>query len=159
MPHLVSIAYTPADVEPHPADRYARVPHPHARLIERRGIEGDTKSRGGRRQLNVMFAPMVEQLRDEGFFTAPGQLGEQLVIAGLDTAMLPVGARLQIGADAVIEVTMPREPCSRFAHVQGQPKELGIGRIGVMARVVRSGDIAIGDPVHLEVPIEEKAQP
>ena len=150
MPHLLSIAFTPANVEQHPADRYARVPATRCRLVEQLGIEGDTKSRGGRRQLNVMFADMVERLADEGFHVAPGELGEQLVVAGLGATMLPVGARLRIGADAVIEVTLPREPCRRFARVQGQPLELGIGRIGVMARVLHGGDIAVGDRVQLE---------
>lgn len=157
MAHLLSIAFTPADVEQHPADRYARVPATQARLVEQRGIEGDTKSRGGSRQLNLMFADMIGQLRDEGFRVAPGELGEQLVVAGLGTSMLPVGTRLRIGAEAVIEVTMPREPCRRFATVQGQPREAGEGRIGVMARVLHGGAIAVGDPVTLETAVVDEA--
>jgi MOSC domain-containing protein YiiM len=149
MAHLVSIAFTPANVERHPTDRYARVPTNLARLVEQRGIEGDVKGRGGRRQLNLMFAEVVAQLADEDFHTDPGELGEQLVVAGLGVTMLPVGARLHIGSEAIVEVTMPREPCNRFARVQGQPMELGIGRIGVMARVVRGGNIAVGDTVEL----------
>lgn len=153
MPHLVSIAFTPANVEPHPADHYARVPTSQACLVEQRGIEGDIKSRGGRRQLNLMFADVVGQLSDEGFHTDPGALGEQLVVAGLGVTMLPVGTRVHIGSEAIVEVTMPREPCQRFARVQEQPMELGIGRIGVMARVVRGGRIAVGDPVALETAV------
>ena len=70
MAHLVSIAFTPPHVEPHPAGRYARVPATQAMLLEQRGIDGDIKSRGGRRQLNLMFADMVEQLRNEDFYPA-----------------------------------------------------------------------------------------
>ena len=149
MPHLASIAYTPADVERHPADHYARVSVSFARLVEGHGIEGDTKGSRGRRQLNVMFAEVVARLREEGFRTNPGQLGEQLVIAGLEPAMPTVGTRLRIGAEAIIEVTLPREPCKRFAHVQGRPMEAGIGQIGVMARVITGGEITVGDPVEI----------
>jgi len=97
MPHIVSIAYTPADVERHPRDRFARVAVSRAKLVEDAGIDGDVKGRGGRRQLNLMRAEMVETLRGEGFHTDPGELGEQIVIAGLDSASLTVGKRLCLG--------------------------------------------------------------
>ena len=53
MPHIVSIAYTPAHVERKPAEHYARVPHDRAVLVEGRGIVGDVKGAGGDRQLSV----------------------------------------------------------------------------------------------------------
>ncbi len=147
---IVSITGTPADVERRPADRYARVAVERATLQQGRGIEGDVKSRGGDRQLNVMRAETVAELREEGFRVAPGELGEQLVIAGLDADVLAVGGRLRLGASAVLEVTAPRTPCSRFAHIQGKSIEAARGRIGVMARVVQGGDIAVGGAVAVE---------
>jgi MOSC domain-containing protein YiiM len=147
VPHLVSIAYRPADIEQRPEDHYARVAVERATLIEGRGIAGDTKGAGGNRQLNVMLAEMVHGLRAEGFRTVPGELGEQLVIAGLEPGLLAPGARLQLGEAAVIEVTTPRTPCSRFEHIQGKPIKAAWGKIGVMARVVCGGEIAIGAEV------------
>jgi MOSC domain-containing protein YiiM len=148
MPHIVSIAYTPADVERHPRDRFARVAVSRAKLVEDAGIDGDVKGRGGRRQLNLMRAEMVETLRGEGFHTDhPGELGEQIVIAGLDSAALTVGKRLCLGESAAIEVTMARTPCGRFAHIQDRTIESAEGRIGVMARVIRGGEISVGDSV------------
>jgi MOSC domain-containing protein YiiM len=149
MSTIVSIAYTPADVERRPRDQYARVAVQQAVLVEEQGIAGDVKSRGGKRQLNVMRAEMVEQLRAEGFRAAPGELGEQLVIAGLDPVALTPGTCLQLGGSAVIEVTEPRTPCGRFAHIQDCPVEAGQGRIGAMARVVHGGEIAIGASVRV----------
>src|SRR4051812_4853899 len=80
---IVSIAYTPAGIERKPKDSYGRAAVPRATLVADHGIEGDRKARGGQRQLNVMRAEMVEQLQAEGYRTAPGELGEQLVIRGL----------------------------------------------------------------------------
>ena len=147
MPHLVSIAYRPADIEQRPQDRYARVPVERAKLVEGHGIDGDTKGRFPKRELNVILAEIVEQLRAEGFRAAPGELGEQLVIAGLGPDVLTPGVRLRLGETAVIEITAPRTPCSRFAHIQGRTIKSARGRIGVMARVVCGGDIALGDAV------------
>jgi MOSC domain-containing protein YiiM len=150
MAHIVSIAFTPADVEPQPADRYARVTTARATLVEGRGIDGDTKGKGGKRQINVMRAETIAGLTKEGYRTAPGELGEQLVIAGVEADALIPGARLCLGTTALIEVTRVRTPCGRFADIQGRPEQAAEGRIGVMARVLASGDIAVGDPVRLE---------
>ena len=57
MAHVVSIVYTPRDVEVRkPQDRYARVAADRARLVEFWGIEGDAKGTSTDRQLNVMLA-------------------------------------------------------------------------------------------------------
>jgi MOSC domain-containing protein YiiM len=152
MPQVVSICYTPAGVERRPADHFARVVVTEAVLVEDYGIDGDAK--GGRdkhgtnkRQLNVMTAETIAQLRAEGFKAAPGELGEQIVVAGVDEAALTPGARLALGESAVIEVTLPRTGCDRFAHIQGKPKEIAKGRLGIMARVVTGGAIRAGDEV------------
>jgi MOSC domain-containing protein YiiM len=154
MPHVVSICYKPAAVEQRPADHFARVVVAEAVLVEGHGIDGDAK--GGRdrhgtnkRQLNVMTAETLAQLRAEGFKAAPGELGEQIVVAGLDEAALVPGARLALGESAVIEVTLPRTGCDRFAHIQGKPKETAKGRLGVMARVVTGGVVRARDAVML----------
>jgi MOSC domain-containing protein YiiM len=153
MPHLHSIAYTPYDVDRQPRDHFARVAVQQARLIANHGIDGDAKATSGKRQLNVMLAETVEQLRAEGLHTAPGQLGEQLVLAGLNPNELAPGVRLRIGDDAVIEFGKPRTPCDRFAHIQGVPVESAVGRIGYMARVINDGEITIGSPVALIKPV------
>lgn len=148
--HIVSITYRPAHIEQRPADYFARLPLDRATLIEGHGIEGDTKGRWQNRELNVMRAETVERLREEEFRTRPGELGEQLVIAGLEPDLLVPGVRLHLGASAVIEITCPRTPCSRFAHIQGQPIKAARDKLGVMARVVRGGDIAVGDTATVE---------
>jgi MOSC domain-containing protein YiiM len=144
---IVSIAYTPRDVERRPTDRYARVWIERATLVEQRGIEGDVKGTGGNRQLNVMRTETLADLAAEGRKTGPGEMGEQLAIAGLAPADFVEGVRLKNGDQAVIEIGKPREPCERFAHIQHTTIESGIGKIGVPARVIAGGDIEVGNPV------------
>ena len=148
MPHVVSLVYTPAGVERKPADRFARVPTDAVELVADHGIAGDAKADGRNRQLNVMLAEVVAGLRVEGYKTGPGELGEQIVIAGLDPAAVVPGIQLRLGA-AVIEVTLPRTGCARFEHIQGRPKAASAGRIGVMAKVVAGGAVRVGDAVEL----------
>ena len=141
-----SLVYTPGDVgERKPAGHFARVPLDRVELREKRGIAGDQKNSTGDRQLNVMLAEVMAELAAEGFKAAPGELGEQVVVSGIDrAALMTAGARVKLGG-AVIEVVMPRTGCARFEAIQGKPRAAAAGRLGVMARVVEGGPVAVGD--------------
>jgi MOSC domain-containing protein YiiM len=148
--HVVSIVYTPRDVEVRkPQDRYARVAADRVRLVEFQGIEGDAKGGATDRQINVMHAEMLEQLSAQGFKVAPGELGEQIIVAGLDPAALAKGTRLRLGS-AVIEVGIPRTGCARFEMIQGKPRQSTKGCLGFLATVVTPGEVAVGDAVEVE---------
>lgn len=153
MSELVSIVYKPKDALA-PADGYARVPLQQAQLIPGHGVEGDAKGGSGGRQLNIMAADSLQRLARDGFHTAPGQLGEQLIIAGLAVDSLPAGSRMQIGESACVEVVEPRTGCARFEQYQGKGRQEAAGQLGVMARVRSGGLIRVGDPVRL---LEETA--
>jgi MOSC domain-containing protein YiiM len=150
MAHVVSIAYTPPQIERRPTDRYARARLQRATLVANRGIQGDVKAKPGKRQLNIMLAETVAALHGEGLRTAPGELGEQLVIAGLEEWGLLPGDRLRIGRTALVELGEPRTPCGRFAHIQFVSVASGVGRIGFMARVLEGGEIQVGSNVTVE---------
>ncbi len=148
MAEIKSICYQTAASEMVEPYHYNRTSIDYVELIAGHGIEGDRKAgRNPKRQLNIMSAAMVATLQAEGYQTAPGELGEQLVISGLDAMTLERGSRLQFGDSAIIEITMPRTPCSWFELIQGKTMAETAGRIGVMATVIASGSIAIGDPV------------
>ena len=145
MARVVSIVYRPRDTG-RPQDRYERVPAERVRLVEFQGIEGDMKGGSTKRQLNVMLAEMLAELGAEGFKVAPGEMGEQIVIAGLDPAALVEGTRLKLG-EAVIEVGIPRTGCARFEMIQGHPRAAAKGRLGVLTTVVTEGEVGVGDAV------------
>jgi MOSC domain-containing protein YiiM len=148
MPRIISIVYTPRDVQRRPADSYARVPLNRATLVEGRGISDDLKGTLSR-NLSVMRAETLAELADEGRKTGPGEMGEQLVVAGLLPAALADGLRLRVGATAIVEIDKPRTGCARFEYIHGVTKQSVAGRLGVMARVVVGGEIAVGDSVEV----------
>ncbi|HLW65989.1 MAG TPA: MOSC domain-containing protein [Gemmataceae bacterium] len=150
MSQIVSIVYKPANVEQKPADYYARVSLPRAQLVAGHGIEGDRKGGTKDRHLNIMLAEMLSQLHADGFRTGPGELGEQIVLSGLQPEMLSAGVRLRLGDTAIVEIVEPRTGCARFVHIQKKTKESARGKIGYMARVVEGGWIAENDEVRLE---------
>jgi MOSC domain-containing protein YiiM len=149
---IVSIVHTPADMDPRPPDHYARVPLEVATLQAGRGIATDRKGSRPERQLNVMALETLEQLRERGYKTGPGQMGEQIVISGVAIDGLAAGTRLKLGPEAVIELIKPRTGCDRLRHIQGCTPTDMAGRLGVMARVLGAGAIRVGDAVTLMDP-------
>jgi MOSC domain-containing protein YiiM len=148
--NIVSIVHTPATVERKPSDFYARVPLQKAMLLEGAGIEGDLKGRNQMRNLNIMTAEVLEQLATEGFQTGPGEMGEQIVVSGIDLGLIKAGDRLRFGEIAIVEMVLPRTGCDRFEHIQGHPKGSVRGRLGILAKVLVGGEIRLGDPVSVQ---------
>jgi MOSC domain-containing protein YiiM len=149
MINVTSIVYKPEGTVSDEGDHYLRIPLNSAHLIAGYGIEGDCKGGHPKRNLNIMSFEALEALHKEGFSTQPGQMGEQIVIRGLDVGKLVEGDRFQIGDHACVEVVSHRTGCQRFEHIQGKTRQQAAGCMGVMAKVVADGMIAVGDPVKL----------
>lgn len=154
MGELTSIVYKPQDATPSNED-YTRVPLTQTRLVADYGIEGDAKGGTTGRHLNIMSAEVLDELAREGFGTAPGKMGEQLILFGVEVDSLPPGTRLQIGTDACVELMEPRTGCGKFERHQGKLRQEATGRMGMMARVVEGGVIAVGDSVQVIQEIAE----
>jgi MOSC domain-containing protein YiiM len=147
MATLRSIAYKPVASDAQHGRGYLRSLLDETNLIAGYGIEHDRKGGHPKRNLNVMDDITLAELAAEGYATAPGVLGENLVIGGLDLRTLPEGTHLQVGEQAIIVLGKLREPCEQLTEVDERMPESVIGRVGMMCRVVQTGRIRVGDPV------------
>jgi MOSC domain-containing protein YiiM len=80
---------------------------------------------------------------------------------GVDLLRLPVGARLRLGSEAVVEVTGLRNPCVQLDGIQPGLMRANLTRdgdgnvvrkTGVMTVVVAGGEVRPGDAIELELP-------
>ena len=82
---------------------------------------------------------------------APGALGENLTIEGLNETQLWVGDVLQIGQDVQLRVTAPRSPCWKLDAAMGfewaSKMMVQSGYTGYYLSVVRAGSLAAGDEI------------
>jgi MOSC domain-containing protein YiiM len=115
------------------------------------------------RQVHLMHAELFDELREQGFRVAAGELGENVTTRGLDLLALPAGTRLRLGAEAVIELTGLRNPCVQIDRFQQGLMAAVIGRdaeghpaykAGVMAIVLAGGVVRPGDAIAVELPAE-----
>ena len=136
MAELVGIWRSPKRREP-------MEPLESARVYENEGVEGCAHRRGGKR--NVLFVA-VEDLGALGL--EPGAVKENFTVRGAEVMKWPLGQRLAIG-DAEFEVSMICDPCELMEEVRpGLQAEID-GRRGMLARVTKTGEVAVGDELQL----------
>jgi MOSC domain-containing protein YiiM len=146
-------------------------------LVAGLGIEGDAhagatvkhRSRVKRdasqpnlRQVHLLHAELFDELVPRGFAIFPGDIGENITIRGMDLLGLPAGTRLQLGKEAVVELTGLRNPCSQLDRFQQGLMQAVLDRdasgaivrkAGVMAVVVTGGRVKPGDAITPQLPL------
>lgn len=146
---IVSITIQTEGYEGVHQDAFLRTSVATATMIANHGLEGDRKAgRQPKRQVNLLSQTWLEEQAARGCKTAPGEFGEQMVIAGLELEALTIGTKLQFGAEAIGEITMIRDGCVRLEAAQGRAGFDG-QPIGIMIRVLTGGKITIGDKVEV----------
>ena len=78
------------------------------------------------------------------FGLQPGQVRENITVAGLPLAGTTAGTRLQVG-DTVMEVTMDCAPCEFMNELKPGLREEIDGRRGTLCKVISGGEIKVGD--------------
>ena len=135
-------------------------------LVRELGLEGDdhqdrTVHGGPFRAVSLYSMEAIRRVQADGHPIEPGSVGENLTLEGLELSNLDAGDRLAIGADVVLEITQPANPCEtiRRSFVDGR-----IGRISILthpldsrlyARVLAEGIVRAGDPVQVLPPLPQ----
>jgi MOSC domain-containing protein YiiM len=137
-----------------------KLPVPAARVTVE-GVEGDShrnhEHHGGPERAVCLYSmEAIHGLIAEGHSVAPGTLGENVTIEGLDWTRLTPGTELLLGEVVRIRVTRYTSPCLNirtafsggdFSRVS-QKKHPGWSR--VYARVLRGGTIRTGEAVRID---------
>ena len=124
------------------------------------GLVGDRQANphihgGPERALCLYALEVIEALQAEGHPIYPGAVGENVTVAGLDWASLAPGMRLALGAEVVIEITKPANPCNTLTgsfkggEFKRISQKLHPGESRLYARVIKTGRLAQGQTVRV----------
>ncbi|WP_370000384.1 MOSC domain-containing protein [Winogradskyella sp.] len=128
-------------------------------ILERENVRGDEVSdrrvHGGAFKACYLFStneyPYWKNLYPNLEWTY-GMLGENLTVENLDEKTLFVGDVYSIG-NAKVQITIPREPCFKFAHKFGTEAVLHQfiehGYSGTYVSVLEEGEVKTGDTFQL----------
>jgi MOSC domain-containing protein YiiM len=155
---------------------FSKTPALSIRLREGLGVDGDghlgatvqhrsrvrkDPTQPNLRQVHLIHAELFDELRTKGFVVHAGELGENITTSGLDLLALPTGARLHLGASAVVEITGQRNPCVQIDNFQKGLMAATLGKdadgrlvrkAGIMGIVVAGGDVRPGDAIGVGLP-------
>lgn len=159
-----------------PDHTFSKVPATSIELVAGLGVAGDAHS-GARvkhrsrvaadpikpnlRQVHLIHAELFDRVAADGFEVGPGQLGENITTSDIDLLSLPTGTTLAIGDDALVTLTGLRNPCRQIDDFQDgllgavlvRDDEGALQKLaGVMAVVIRGGEVRSGDPIVAAVP-------
>jgi len=138
MPRIVGVFTSPG------RNTAQSVPHERRRAIAGQGLEDCAHANPPKREVLFVSAEHLESVDVE-----PGAIRENFTVEGTDVQRWPVGQRVKVGDEAVFEITMVCDPCNRMDQLrEGLRAELD-GKRGMLARVVESGEVAVGDSVEL----------
>ena len=115
-------------------------------LREDHGIAGDAHAGNWHRQVSLLGLEKIEAFRERGAEVEFGAFGENLVIEGFDFRNLPVGTRFRIG-EALLEMTQIGKECHTHCAIYHMVGDCIMPREGVFAKVLKGGEIKVGDEV------------
>ena len=117
--------------------------HDRRRAISGQGFEGCAHANPPRREVLFVSKEHLDSVNVE-----PGATRENITIDGADVEKWPVGQRVRVGA-AEFEITMVCDPCHRMDELRDGLRTELQGKRGMLARVVESGEVAVGDEIEL----------
>jgi molybdopterin adenylyltransferase len=125
-----------------------------AQFVADRGIAGDAHAGSGHRQISILAAEDIESMRRRSLPDLKyGDFAENVVVSGVDLAVLGPGSRLRLGQEAELTVTQLGKTCHQRCAIFYQAGDCIMPRLGVFARVLEGGVVETGDAftVSLEV--------
>jgi len=137
------------------SDRKGVVKHnvPQAKLLVEQGLEGDAHAEGGIRQVSLLSLQSIDKMVAAGAAVSPGDFAENLTVDGLEVMTLPVGTRLSVGNDVLLEITQIGKTCHKGCAIRELVGDCVMPREGVFARVLQEGVVKVGDAIEvLDVP-------
>ena len=108
-----------------------------------KGLAGDVSY--GRNKRQVLF---IEKETLDEFGLSPGQVRENVTVAGITLSGLPVGTRVRAG-EASFEITGDCAPCQLIEDMKPGLSSDIEGRRGTLCRVLEGGQLRPDDAVTL----------
>jgi molybdenum cofactor synthesis domain-containing protein len=115
------------------------------------GIEGDAHAGLDHRQVSILAQADIGNFeRKTGLDLAAGAFAENLVVSGLDLTTLGLGSRLRLGNDVTLSISQHGKHCHQRCAIFEQTGDCIMPRVGLFARVLTGGRLALADPVTIE---------
>ena len=119
-------------------------------FIENLGLENDAHAQADIiRQVSLLSKASIEKIRAKGLDVNYGDFAENLTIEGIDLPSLPIGTRLKVGREVLLEVTQIGKICHNRCNIYYTVGDCVMPREGIFAKVITGGQIKIDDQIEV----------
>jgi len=99
------------------------------------------------RQVSLLAMESIDKMRALGLDVNPGDFAENLTTEEIDLISFPVGTRIAVGKQIVLEITQIGKECHVGCAIYRQVGKCIMPEEGVFARVIRGGPVRAGDQI------------
>ena len=126
-----------------------------ALLRENYGLVNDAHADSGtHRQVSLLAMESIAKMQRLGLDVSYGDFAENITSEGIDLVSLPIGTRLLIGDETILEITQIGKECHIRCAIYRQVGQCVMPEEGVFARVIQGGVAKAGDDIKI-LPREE----
>lgn len=117
-------------------------------LKEEYGLVGDAHADcTTNRQVSLLTVKSIAKMRRLGIDVGPGDFAENLTCEGIDLLSMPLGTRLQVGDEAIVEISQIGKECHTGCAIRQKVGKCIMPVEGIFARVLRGGKVRAGDTI------------
>jgi len=126
-----------------------KTPVEEAYLFKEHGLEGDAHAGNWHRQVSLLSSESIDQANLQGLNVGFGDFADNIATVGVDWKTLPIGTRVRLGAQVLLEITQIGKECHNRCAIYYKAGDCIMPREGVFARVLEEGRIRCGDPIEI----------
>ncbi len=101
------------------------------------------------RQVSLLAMESIDKMRRLGFDLGPGDFAENITTQGIDMISLPVGTKIMLGDEVVMEMTQIGKECHTACAIRRQVGKCIMPEEGIFARVIHGGLVKAGDSIRI----------
>jgi MOSC domain-containing protein YiiM len=118
-------------------------------LVKDFGLERDAHSGKWHRQISLLGVESINKMKGKGFKIIYGDFAENLTVEGIILYQLPLGTKLKVGENVLLEVTQIGKECHHGCEIRKKIGDCVMPREGIFARVLEGGKVKAGDGIEV----------
>jgi len=120
-------------------------------LKEGYGVVGDAHADcQTHRQVSLLAIESIDKMRKLGLELNPGDFAENITTEGIDLVAIPIGTKIMVGDEAVLEMTQLGKECHTACEIRKLVGQCIMPKEGIFGKVIRGGTIKAGDKIRTE---------
>jgi MOSC domain-containing protein YiiM len=99
------------------------------------------------RQVSLLANESINKMRKMGLDLKSGAFAENLTTEGIELVTIPIGTKVKIGKDVVLEISQIGKVCHTGCAISKQVGTCVMPKEGIFGKVIKGGKIVAGDTI------------